>query len=66
MDGRVTPRSIAYAAVLVCPLMNIVDIIFSHHYPLQLAFNLTNASYWMEVHNSFNFRALYALVVDFF
>ncbi|KJA27917.1 hypothetical protein HYPSUDRAFT_197489 [Hypholoma sublateritium FD-334 SS-4] len=47
MDGRVTPRSIAYAAVL-------------------LAFNLTNAGYWMEVFNQFNFRALYALVVDFF
>ena len=32
----------------------------------QLAFNLTDASYWMEVHNNFNFRALYALIVDFF
>ncbi|KAF9470595.1 hypothetical protein BDN70DRAFT_982771 [Pholiota conissans] len=47
MDGRVTPRSIAYAAVL-------------------LAFNLTDASHWMEVYNRFDYRALYALVVDFF
>ncbi|KJA13399.1 hypothetical protein HYPSUDRAFT_151639 [Hypholoma sublateritium FD-334 SS-4] len=47
MDGRVTPRSIAYAAVL-------------------LAFNLTDAGYWMEIYNQFNFRALYALIVDFF
>ncbi|KAF9470887.1 hypothetical protein BDN70DRAFT_901767 [Pholiota conissans] len=47
MEGRVTPRSIAYAAVL-------------------LAFNLTDASHWVEVYNCFDYRALYALIVDFF
>ncbi|KAF9470019.1 hypothetical protein BDN70DRAFT_770403, partial [Pholiota conissans] len=47
MEGRVTPRSIAYAAVL-------------------LAFNLTDASHWMEVYSHFDYRALYALIVDFF
>ena len=30
MDGRVTPRSIAYAAVLVSLLMNLVSAKFSH------------------------------------
>ena len=65
MDGRVTPRSIAYAAVLVRQPTNIVFIKISHHC-LQLAFNLTDAGYWMEVYNNFNFRALYALIVDFF
>ncbi len=31
MDGRVTPRSIAYAAVLVRQPMNIVSIKNFHH-----------------------------------
>ncbi len=31
MDGRVTPRSIAYAAVLVCQSTSIVSIRISHH-----------------------------------
>ncbi|KAF8176488.1 hypothetical protein BJ912DRAFT_930701 [Pholiota molesta] len=44
---RVTPRSIAYAAVL-------------------LAFNLTDATQWVEVYGHFNFRALYAFIIDFF
>ena len=66
MDGRVTPRSIAYAAVLVCQPTCIFSISVSHHCTLQLAFNLTDAGYWMEVYNHFNFRALYALIVDFF
>ena len=66
MDSRVTPRSIAYAAVLVSQPTSIVSIGDSHHCTLQLAFNLTDAAYWMEVYNHFNFRALYALIVDFF
>ncbi|KAF8195032.1 hypothetical protein BJ912DRAFT_1056910 [Pholiota molesta] len=47
MESKVTPRSIAYAAVL-------------------LAFNLTDATQWVEVYGQFNFRALYAFIVDFF
>ncbi|KAF8179434.1 hypothetical protein BJ912DRAFT_855623 [Pholiota molesta] len=47
MEGRVTPRSIAYAAVL-------------------LAFNLTDATQWVEVYGHFNFCALYAFIIDFF
>ena len=32
MDGQVTPRSIAYAAVLVCLLTSLFSIISYHHY----------------------------------
>ena len=67
MDGQVTPRSIAYAAVLVCLQSRFLfHHILSLSSPTQLAFNLTDAAYWMEVYNNFNFRALYALIVDFF
>ncbi|KAF8184850.1 hypothetical protein BJ912DRAFT_1060825 [Pholiota molesta] len=31
-----------------------------------LAFNLTDATQWVEVYGQFNFRALYAFIVDFF
>lgn len=67
MEGRVTPRSIAYAAVLVRPLiLSIYTLPSSHHCFTQLAFNLTDAAHWMEVYNHFDYRALYALIVDFF
>ena len=47
-------------------VIKLVSTMSYYHSPTQLAFNLTDASYWMEVHNNFNFRALYALIVDFF
>lgn len=64
MEGQVTPRSIAYAAVLVCSFIAILS--FSYRRFVQLAFNLTDASHWMEVYNHFDYRALYALIIDFF
>lgn len=66
MEGRVTARSIAYAATLV-----IVPMIFHLYLPSnfrlsQLALNLTDVSQWVEVYNSFSFQAFYYFIVDYF
>jgi len=65
LNNKVTPRSIAYAAVQVCiyvsyvvPLVLICDC--------QLHFNLQTAGSWTPVYGGFDYRGLYDYVVDFF
>jgi hypothetical protein len=64
MNDKVTPRSIAYAAVQVfdafcwntCSCLSL----------LQLHFNLQTAERWYEIYGGFDYRGLYNYIVDFF
>lgn len=64
MNDKVTPRSIAYAAVQV------FDFILLDAYSclslLQLHFNLQTAERWNELYGGFDYRGLYNYIVDFF
>jgi len=64
MEGKVTPRTIAYAAVLVRSTNLFVFPVSLKQ--LQLVFNLTSATQWTEEYNGFNFPAFYNFIVDFF
>jgi len=63
MDGQVTTRGIAYAAVHVRhPL---------HHsswltYLSKLHFSLCDASQWVPHYNGFNYEEFYEFIIDFF
>ena len=62
MDGSVTPRAIAYAAAQVCsPVISLPN---SHS--VQLHFNLTDATHWMNHYNGFSYEEFYEFIVDFF
>lgn len=65
MEGRVTARSIAYAATLVT--IPIFHLYSPANFRLsQLALNLTDVSQWVEVYNGFSFQAFYYFIVDYF
>ena len=63
--NKVTPRSVAYAAVQAC-----VCHCFLHRRKLicdcQLHFNLQTAGSWTSVYGGFDYHGLYNYIVDFF
>ena len=62
MDGQVTARSIAYAAVQVrLPCVIIPGLRF---YP-KLHFALNDATHWMSHYNGFNYEEFYEFIIDF-
>ena len=63
MDARVTPRSIAYIAVLVRRFLHVLAQLI---YPFQLHFSLTDATYWMSEYNGFNYEEFWEFIVDYF
>lgn len=63
MEGKVTPRSVAYAATIVRLLS---PLMFACIYSVQLVFNLTDATQWVGVYNGFHLQALYNFIVDYF
>lgn len=67
MEGRVTARSIAYAATLVsCDHSYYLPFIHLLMFAYQLALNLTDVSQWVDVYNGFSFQAFYYFIVDYF
>ena len=64
LNNKVTPRSIAYAAVQVSSLYHMSDSIPINNQ--QLHFNLQTAALWAPVYGGFDYRGLYNYVVDFF
>ena len=64
LNDKVTPRSVAYAAVQVCvcqyPTLSILICGFELH------FNLQTAGSWTPVYGGFDYLGLYNYVVDFF
>jgi len=63
---EVTPRSIAYTAVMVRDVGPFSSTYVSYTWLLQLAFNLTSAISWMEEVDGFNFRLFWEFIVDYF
>ena len=65
MNDKVTPRSIAYAAVQV--LTRCISLKYILMFTLlQLHFNLQTAERWCEIYGGFDYRGLYNYIVDFF
>ena len=64
MDGRVTPRAIAYAAVQVRNSLRF-DAQLTGPLP-QLHFSLTDATHWMSQYNGFNYEEFWEFIVDYF
>ena len=65
MNGCVTPRAIAYAAIQVCSLVSLSALFLTHFY-LKLHFALNDATAWMSHYNGFNYEEYYEFIVDFF
>jgi len=65
MNDKVTPRSIAYAAVQVFDFMHFVGCLLMF-ISTQLHFNLQTAERWNEIYGGFDYRGLYNYIVDFF
>lgn len=64
MNDKVTPRSIAYAAVQV--LTRCISLKYILMFTLlQLHFNLQTAERWCEIYGGFDYRGLYNYIVDF-
>ena len=63
MNGQVTARAIAYAAV---------QVRLSIYYPSwltllpKLHFSLNDATHWMSDYNGFNYEEFYEFIIDFF
>ena len=67
MDGQVTARAIAYAAVQVCPPLRVHSSPPSVTYTLRkLHFSLSDATHWMSHYNGFNYEEFYEFIIDFF
>ena len=64
LNNKVTPRSIAYAAVQVSLFYCMSDSILINSQ--QLHFNLQTAASWAPVYGGFDYRGLYNYVIDFF
>jgi hypothetical protein len=64
LNDKVTPRSVAYAAVQVCVCYGITlsRLICG----FELHFNLQTAGSWTPVYGGFDYLGLYNYVVDFF
>ena len=65
MDGQVTPRAIAYAAVQVRCLLRCHSSP-SIAYTSKLHFSLCDATHWMSHYDGFNYEEFYEFIVDFF
>ena len=63
LNDKVTPRSIAYAAVQVRVFILYVTMLIHN---CQLHFNLQTADSWSPIYNGFDYRELYNYVVDVF
>ena len=65
LNDKVTPRSVAYAAVQVCVQITILcsRLTFCD---CELHFNLQTAGSWTSVYGGFDYDGLYNYVVDFF
>lgn len=61
MDA-VTPRAIAYAAVLVC---HCFGLLCKCSCLPKLHFNMTDAYHWKIEYNGFNYEAFYNFIVDY-
>jgi hypothetical protein len=59
MNDKVTPRSIAYAAVLVWFFVNTS---IPAHLNLQLHYNLQTAERWYEIYGGFDYRQAYLAI----
>jgi hypothetical protein len=66
LNDKVTPRSVAYAAVQVCVYVTISVCHFMLIRDCQLHFNLQTAGSWTSVYGGFDYQGLYNYVVDFF
>jgi len=66
MDGQVTARAIAYAAVQVrCPLGCCSSPSIAYTLT-KLHFSLCDATHWMSHYNGFNYEEFYEFIIDFF
>jgi hypothetical protein len=65
LNNKVTPRSVAYAAVQVSIYVSYI-VLLVLICDFQLHFNLQTAASWTPVYGGFNYRGLYDYVVDFF
>ena len=63
MNGQVTARAIAYAAVQVCPSISYPSWLTPSP---KLHFSLNDATHWMSDYNGFNYEEFYEFVIDFF
>jgi hypothetical protein len=63
MDGQVTARAIAYAAVQVCESLRCPPCLI---HCSKLHFSLCDATHWMSHYNGFNYEEFYEFVIDFF
>jgi len=63
MDGQVTARAIAYAAVQVCSTLHHPSWLTLHR---KLHFALNDATYWNRDYNGFNYEEFYEFIIDFF
>jgi hypothetical protein len=63
--NKVTPRSVAYAAVQVCAYVNVSYVVVLIC-DCELHFNLQTAGSWTSVYSGFDYNGLYNYVVDFF
>jgi hypothetical protein len=69
LNGKVTPRSVAYAAVQVWVYDMVHGILCGSTLTIhdcQLHFNLQTAGSWTQVYGGFDYQGLYNYVVDFF
>lgn len=63
LNDKVTPRSVAYAAVQVCVYVVVCSMLICD---CQLHFNLQTSGSWTSVYGGFDYQELYNYVVDFF
>ena len=69
MNGKVTPRSIAYVATLVRFHFTALDInMLTIAFLSQVVFNLSDATQWPSdgVYNGFDYHAFYNFIIDYF
>lgn len=64
MGGRVTGRSIAYAATQVRPALLISLTFNSSHFLSKLVFSLCSAKDWKKKHAGFHFPSFYNFILD--
>jgi hypothetical protein len=65
LNDKVTPRSVAYAAVQVCVYAT-VSYVSRLICGCELHFNLQTAGSWASVYGGFDYHGLYNYIVDFF
>ena len=66
MGGRVTGRSITYAATQVCQALLVSLTFHSSHFLPKLVLALSSAKGWKKKHVGFHFPTFYNFIVDIF